>query len=129
MGNDLVIASRQIRGSTNEEDSAVIKPRKWGVFGLALLTALIWKREGILIRDVLHGVKAWRRTAFDQMKILNHGLSIDLEMVVRSYRLKLKRVEFPTSETPRPHGETKFKILPTGKKLVKYLLFELTRTV
>jgi glycosyltransferase involved in cell wall biosynthesis len=127
LGNDLVIASRQIRGSTNEEDSAILKPRKWGVRALAIMIALIWMREGILIRDVLHGVKAWKKDSLEKMNILYCGLSIDLEMVVRSYKLKLKRVEFPTTEIPRPHGQTNFKIWPTAKKLIKYIFFELKR--
>ena len=127
LGNDLVIASRQIRGSTNEEDCKMLKPRKWGVRCLAIFVAILWKREGVMLRDVLHGVKGWRRDAFEKMKILDHGLSIDLEMVVRSYKLKLKRVEFPTHEVTRPHGETNFKILPTAKKLLQYLWHETFR--
>lgn len=127
LGNDLVIASRQIRGSTNEEDSQLLKPRKWGVRALALMIALIWMREGVLIRDVLHGVKAWKKSSFEKMCILDHGISIDLEMVVRSYKLKMNRVEFLTHEVARPHGETNFKILPTSKKLLKYLCYEIIR--
>jgi glycosyltransferase involved in cell wall biosynthesis len=127
LGNDLVIASRQIRGSTNEEDCKIIKPRKWGVRCLAIFVAILWMREGVLIRDVLHGVKAWKREAFEKMMILDHGLSIDLEMVVRSYKLKLNRVEFPTHEVARPHGETNFRIWPTSKKLLKYLWSEIQR--
>ena len=126
-GNDLVIASRQIKGSVNEEDSHFLRPRKWAVQGLAYLAALLWRREGYLPLDVLHGFKGWRRQAFFDMKILNSGLSIDLEMVVRSYKLKLKRVEFPTKELPRGYGETHFKIWPTGKRLLAYLWFELRR--
>jgi len=126
-GHDLIIASRQIRGSHNEEDDCFLRPRKWSVFCLALLAALLWRREGWFVRDVLHGVKAWKRDAFVAMGVLEHGLSIDIEMVVRSYKLRLSRIEFPTTETARVHGETTFKIWPTGKKLLKYLWFELCR--
>jgi glycosyltransferase involved in cell wall biosynthesis len=126
-GNDLVIASRQIKGSVNEEDNQVLKPRKWAVQALAYLAALLWRREGNLPLDVLHGFKGWKRPAFSQMKILDKGLSIDIEMVVRSYKLKLGRVEFPTHELSRGYGETHFKIWPTGKRLLHYLWFELWR--
>jgi hypothetical protein len=61
------------------------------------------------------------------MQILENGLSIDIEMVVRSYRLKLPRAEFATNECGREYGETNFKVWPTGKKLLKYLFFELRR--
>lgn len=126
-GNQLVVASRQIPGSVNEEDEHLFRPRKWAVLGLAMLGGLVWRREGYLVRDVLHGFKGWTRTAFQQMKVLDHGLSIDIEMVVRSYKLRLKRCEFPTREETRGYGETHFKIWPTGKRLLAYLWFELKR--
>lgn len=126
-GYDLVIASRQLPGSINEEDAHLLRPRKWAVIGLAYMVALIWRREGNLTRDVLHGFKGWKRDAFTMMKVLDTGLSIDVEMVVRSYKLRLKRVEFPTKELPRGYGETHFKIWPTGKKLLAYLWYELGR--
>jgi glycosyltransferase involved in cell wall biosynthesis len=126
-GNDLVIASRQLPGSVNEEDAHFLRPRKWAVISLAYLAALLWCREGNIPRDVLHGFKGWKRDAFAKMKVLDTGLSIDVEMIVRSYKLKLKRIEFPTKELPRGYGETHFKIWPTGKRLLAYLWYELWR--
>lgn len=126
-GNELVIASRQIPGSVNEEDEHFWRPRKWAVLGLAAAAALVWRREGEWVRDVLHGFKGWKRSAFTQMKILDVGLSIDIEMVVRAYKLRIPRVEFPTMEISRGYGETHFKIWPTGKRLLSYLWFELRR--
>lgn len=126
-GNDLVIASRQLPGSVNEEDAHFFRPRKWAVMGLAAAAALVWRREGPWVRDVLHGFKGWKREAFKRMKILDVGLSIDIEMVIRSYKLKISRVEFPTQEISRGYGETHFKIWPTGKRLLAYLWFELRR--
>jgi glycosyltransferase involved in cell wall biosynthesis len=126
-GYELIIASRQIKGAFNEEDVNLWRPRKWAVFLLAVLAGMVWRREGYLVRDVLHGFKGWTRDAFTRMKILDHGLSIDIEMVVRSYKLRIKRTEFPTKEVSRPFSNSHFKIWPTGKKLLAYLLFELSR--
>jgi glycosyltransferase involved in cell wall biosynthesis len=126
-GYELIIASRQVENSFNEEDLNFFKPRKWGVRLLAYFISILWRVEGNYILDVLHGVKGWRREAFDKMKITDTGLSIDLEMVVRSYKLQIPRKEFPTIESPRFYGETRFKIFPTSIKLSKYLLFELRR--
>lgn len=126
-GNGLVVASRQIPGSANEEDVKLLRPRKWAVFGLASVSALVWRREGYFVRDVLHGFKGWTKQAFHQMKILDHGLSIDIEMVVRSYKLRLQRCEFPTRERARDYGNTSFRFWPTGRRLLSYLWFELNR--
>jgi len=126
-GNDLVVASRQIASSANEEDVKLLRPRKWAVFALASVSALVWRREGYFIRDVLHGFKGWTREAFYQMKVLDYGLSIDIEMVVRSYKLRLNRCEFATREKARNYGDSNFKFWPTGRRLLGYLWFELTR--
>lgn len=126
-GFDLVVASRQVAGSVNEEDVKIFRPRKWAVLALAYLVAMIWRRDGNLVHDVLHGFKGWTRSAFFQMKVLDTGLSIDVEMVVRSYKIGLKRIEFPTKEMPRGYGETHFKVWPTGKRLLAYLWFEIWR--
>ena len=126
-GNDLVIASRNIKGGRNEEDDRFIKARKWLVMSLAAFAALLWRREGYFVRDLLHGVKGFTVSGFKKMAPLDYGLSIDIEMVVSSDRLGLKRIEFATTEKARPHGETHFKILPTGLKLAKYLWHELGR--
>jgi hypothetical protein len=126
-GFQLIIASRQIKGSVNEEDSGCWRPRKWLVWSLGALVAIFWRREGYWVRDVLHGFKGWSRDAFARMKILNYGLSIDIEMVVRAYKLHIKRMEFPSAEVSRHYGDTHFKIWPTGKKLLAYLWFENNR--
>ena len=97
------------------------------MLGLAAAAALIWRREGTWVRDVLHGFKGWKRSAFCRMKVLDVGLSIDIEMVVRAYKLRIPRIEFPTMEISRGYGETHFKIWPTGKRLLAYLWFELRR--
>jgi hypothetical protein len=126
-GYELVIASRQLPGSVNEEDTHWWRPRKWAVLALATVAALVWRREGVWVRDVLHGFKGWKRSTFTQMKVLDVGLSIDIEMVVRAYKLRIPRIEFPTAETSRDYGETHFKVWPTGKRLLAYLWFELRR--
>jgi glycosyltransferase involved in cell wall biosynthesis len=126
-GEELVIASRQITGSVNEEDTKRLRPRKWAVRCLAILAAVLWRREGHWVRDVLHGIKGWRRDAFERMKILEYGLSIDLEMVVRAYKLRIPRAEFATTESLRRFGATRFRFWSTGKRLLGYLWFELRR--
>ncbi len=126
-GYDHVIASRYIPGAVNEEDGKLLRPRKWFVRALALAAALGWRRQGALIWDVLHGCRGMRRDAFQRIEARPKGLSIDLEMVVRGYRLGLRQTEFPVIEKPRPNGETHFKAWPTGKALLRYMAAELRR--
>jgi glycosyltransferase involved in cell wall biosynthesis len=126
-GYDLVVASRLIAGAVNEEDDKLLRPRKWFVRALGLAAALLWKRDDGMITDVLHGCRGMRREAFFSIEPLRAGVTIDLEMVVRAYRLRLRRIEFPVVESSRIVGETRFKAWPTGRAMLRYLAFELRR--
>lgn len=126
-GYQLVVASRMMAGAKNEEDSKLIKPRKWFVLFLALLAKTLFKREGNTIWDSLHGFKGVTVDAFRKMNISDRSPSIDIELVCRSYKKRMKRIEFPTTESPRISGKTHFKAIPTGKKLLKYIIWEIGR--
>lgn len=58
------------------------------------------------------------------MHVSDTGVTVDLEMTVRAYRLKISRTEIAVSEQTRVHGQTRFHIWPTGKKLARFLLKE-----
>jgi glycosyltransferase involved in cell wall biosynthesis len=128
-GYDLVIASRMLKGARNEEDDLLFRPRKWFVLSLGLLSAAIWRRKRPMIWDVLHGFRAMRRDRFRDVDPLPTGLSIDLEMVVRSYRHSFRAVEFPVAEQSRHVGQTHFKALPTGTRILRYIVKELRRPI
>lgn len=123
--HDVVVASRLGEGARNEEDRKILRPRKWGIQALSLFTSLVWRREGPRMRDVLHGVKGFSVGAFRRMKIAERGVTIDLEMNVRAYRLRLSRCEVPVEESARVAGQTNFPIWPTGWKLARFLIREL----
>jgi glycosyltransferase involved in cell wall biosynthesis len=126
-GADLVIASRIGPGARNEEDDRLLKHRKWFVMGLGLLTSALWRRSGPRIWDVLHGFRGMRKSAFLGIAALPRGVSIDLEMVARSYKRRFRVATFPVEERPRLGGSTHFKAWPTGKRLLKYVWHELGR--
>ena len=128
-GYDLIIASRLLKGARNEEDDRLWRPRKWFVRGLGLLAAVLWRRRGHRVQDVLHGFRGMRREAFFAIQPLAEGVSIDLEMVVRAYRAGLRAIEFAVIEQRRLSGATHFKAFHTGKRLLAYLAHELTRSV
>jgi glycosyltransferase involved in cell wall biosynthesis len=125
--NELVIASRNIRGARNEEDGRIIKVRKWGVMLLSVFAAILWRREGVWVRDILHGVKGFSPDAFRRMGISKTGVTVDLEMTVRAYRLRIQRKEIPVMEHKRKYGKTHFRIIPTAKRLGIFLWKELWR--
>jgi hypothetical protein len=126
-GFALVVASRDVPGARNEEDHKLLRPRKWGIQVLSQLASLLWRREGWRIRDVLHGVKGFTVAAYRRMGIAEVGVTVDLEMAVRAYRLRLPRTEFPVVETARTYSHSRFPIWRTGKRLAWFLARELLR--
>ncbi len=127
-GFDLIVGSRVIKGAKNEEDNRLLKPRKWGMLVLSLLVALKFRKRGPIIWDVLHGFRGITLKAYKSLGIQDSGsITIDIEMIVRSYKKGLHCIEFPTKESPRLAGTSHFKTLPTGIKLIAYLLRELAR--
>ncbi len=126
-GYEFVVGSRMMKGAHNEEDEKLFRPRKWFVLSLGLVAKLFFKREGNTIWDTLHGFRGMTVDAFNRCEITDMSPSIDIEMVCRSYKLGLKRIEFPTTERARIGGDTHFKAFATGKKLLKYLWFEIRR--
>lgn len=123
-GHDLVIASRMLPESRNEEDAHVLRPRKWFVQALSLLAMLRWRREGNKVTDVLHGFRGISREALMTMRLTEVGTTMDLELVIQSYVHRLRRAEFPVTETSRQSGVTHFRAWPTGKELLKFFLAE-----
>lgn len=126
-GYEFVVGSRMMRESENEEDGRLFKPRKWFVLGLALAAKILFKREGNTVWDSLHGFRGMTASAFRSLSISDMSPSIDIEMVCRSYKLRVPRIEFPTKESARLAGETHFKAFATGKKLLRYILWEIRR--
>ena len=120
-GSSFVAASRNRTGGRNEEDADWVRPRKWFVQGLGLTLAVLWKREGEYLTDVLHGIKGFRVDAFKAMKVEEEGHAVDLCMAARSYKLRQSRSEVPAVESPRFYGETHFKAVAGGTHLMKYL--------
>ena len=68
-----------------------------------------------------------RKAAFLAIDPLPKGVSIDLEMVARGYKRRLRMATFPVEERARLGGSTHFKAWPTGKRLLKYVWSELGR--
>ena len=124
-GYEFVVGSRMMKGAHNEEDNKLFKPRKWFVLGLGFIAIVLFKREGNSVWDTLHGFRGMTAEGFRRLEISERDLSVDIEMVCRSYKFRIKRIEFPTSERPRIGGSTHFKAFATGKKLIRYMFWEM----
>lgn len=122
-GAGLVIASRMLPESRNEEDDQLIRHRKW--FGLALARAasLRWNRSRMaLISDPLHGYRGCSRAFIESLRLNPTGVTADLEMVKHAYESRAVVVEVPVDESEREVGGTHFPALKTGRALVRYLV-------
>lgn len=126
-GYEFIIGSRMCKGAHNEEDTKIFKFRKWFVLLVGFIATCLFKREGNTTWDVLHGFRGMTKAAFDKMNISNYPMSWDIESCCRSYKMEIKRIEFPTYEKPRIAGETHFKAFSTGINILKYLFWEFRR--
>ena len=127
-GYDFVIGSRVIKGARNDEDTKFLKPRKWFVILLAVIATVFFNRGNRVLWDVLHGFRGITIKGYKKMDLKDEGkVTIDIEMVARSYKKHIKSIEFPTKERARLAGVTHFKAWPTGKEIIKYILREINR--
>ncbi len=121
-GNDLVIASRFMKGARNEEDGKVIASRKWGNLGFTLAFRLLW---GGHITDTQNGFRGVRRTRFQEMNLDAQQFEIESQMTIRALKLNYKIAEIPTREGDRIGGQSKLRPIPTGLRILRVMAREL----
>lgn len=121
-GNDLVIASRFLKDSRNEEDNQVIKLRAWANQTFTLLADLIW---GGKLTDTINGYRAIEKSAFKRLNLDAKGFAIEYQMSIRALKLKLKIAEIPTIEGDRIGGQSTSYAIPTGLRFIYFLLREI----
>ena len=124
-GYDMVIASRFLPGSRNEEDRYFFKPRAWGNRVFTLIANLIWNKKGIYITDAINGYRAITRLAFNNLKLDAEGYTVEYQMSIRAMQKKMKIAEIPTIEGERIGGESKVKTIPTGLRFLSFLIKEI----
>jgi len=125
-GYDLVIASRMMYGAVNEEDSQILKLRKWANNLFNLGVNLLWKNEKY-ITDSINGFRAITREAFQRLALDEKGFTIEYQMTIRCLKLELRIAEFPTHEHHRIGGESGAKAIPTGLRFVRCFLKEMLK--
>src|SRR5712691_8888501 len=124
-GADLVIASRMTRGSVNEEDIHLLKPRKWANNALNLLANIFFRKAGPFVTDSINGYRAITRRAAKDLKLDALDYTIEYQMTIRALKKRMAIVEFPTTEGQRVAGATGASSFPTGMRFLKRLWREL----
>lgn len=123
-GNDIVIASRMMRGAKNEEDDSIFKWRKWVNNIFNYIINLFFNRSGYFVTDSINGYRAVTKHALKKMALTANDYTIEFQMTIRAFKLNLKIVEFPTCEYQRISGKTKASSIHTGLRFLKRLYFE-----
>jgi len=123
-GYDMVIASRFLPQSRNEEDSKLITPRAWANKAFSLIANLLWNRSGQYITDTINGYRAIKKEAFGRMHLTANGYDVEYQMSIRAMRLGLRISEIPTLEGERIGGGSKAKSIPTGLRFLGFLIRE-----
>lgn len=125
-GYGFIIGTRMVKGAFNEEDIHFFKPRKWFNIGLALVTNIMFGRNGNKSTDVVQGYRAFNRKAYLKLGIQRPDpIGPEFEQVIKALKKRIKITEFPTKEGLRIHGETTMPSLKTGWGNVKVFFREL----
>lgn len=121
-GVDFLLASRNSKGAQNEEDINFLKPRKWFVYLVAVVSKIRWgMKSKIYLNDPLHGYRGLSSKFIESMSLNSAGVTADVEMVKHAYVSGLKLEVFSVKEISRPHGKTHFPALSTGRKILRYI--------
>ncbi len=124
-GADIIIASRMMKDSYNEEDENLLRFRKWANNIFNAMANITFRRSGKYITDSINGYRAITKDAAHSLKLDAVDYTIEYQMTMRAFKKGLNIVEFPTIEGKRLFGETQAKSIPTGLKFLKCYFREL----
>ncbi len=123
-GAGLVIASRMLPGSVNEEDGSRLPIRKWANLAFGEAAHRRWGAGQPKISDPINGFRALTVAAWDRLQLDGRGYTIEYQSSIRAYKLGLPVAEFPTVEGQRIGGESGARSIPTGLRFLRLLLSE-----
>lgn len=125
-GNDIVVASRMMKGAWNEEDVSFWKWRKWANQLFGLLANLFWNRSGVFVSDTINGFRAVKKDVFLSLGLEDaFDFTIEYKQTIRALKARLRIAEFPTRESARIGGESGAKSFPTGLRFLRCLWREI----
>ena len=124
-GYDLVIASRFMPESRNEEDGKFLPLRLWANKMYTYLANKFFNRSNPYVTDTINGFRAVKREAFLSLGLSEQRFPIEYQMSIRSFKKGLNIAEIPTREADRLGGESKALSIPVGLGHLKVLTQEL----
>ncbi|MBB28947.1 MAG: hypothetical protein CME25_08615 [Gemmatimonadetes bacterium] len=127
-GADMVIASRFLPESRNEEDDDLLPFRKWTNQVFTLAANMIWNRRGF-ISDTINGFRGVTRETFLDLAPDSKGYTIEYEMTISGMKNGICIEEIPTEEGNRVGGETKAPSFRTGLKFIALFLREMRKSI
>lgn len=123
-GADIVIASRMLPGSVNEEDGNALPVRKWANLAFREACHQRWGRGQPKISDPINGFRAFTVSAWDRLALDGRGYTIEYQSSIRAYKLGLRVAEFPTAEGQRIGGASQARSIPVGLRFLRLFLSE-----
>jgi glycosyltransferase involved in cell wall biosynthesis len=121
-GNDMVIASRFMKGSRCDEDHKLIKHRK---FGNKVFTLMANTLFGGKLSDSINGFRGIKKSAFLKLNPDGDGFDIEFQLSIRAMKRKMRILEFPTVEKERIGGRSTARSFKVGKRFIGLILNEL----
>ena len=122
--NDLVIASRMIKGARNEEDDKLFKFRKWANNIFNFLANLFFNKNNY-ITDSINGFRGLKKDKFTKLKCDENFYAIEFQMTIRSMKIGYKIKEFATIESDRIAGVSQAPSISTGITFIRALCREI----
>ena len=116
---NLVIASRMLADSINEEDDQLFKPRKLANNFFNWIANKTFNRSGTYVSDSINGYRMIKRSLFLRLGVDAPGYTFEYQMTMRAMKLGIEITEFPTKEYARLHGDTQAKSIPTGIQFLR----------
>ena len=123
-GFDMVVGTRMIKGSHNEEDELTFKWRKWANNTFNVMANATWNRKKF-VTDTINGFRAITKKAWRDLALDGPGYTIEYQSSIRCFKLGLKIAEFPTYESGRIDNREGSPSLQTGLAFLKIYVREI----
>ena len=123
-GYDLVIASRMMKESFNEEDDNIFKLRKWVNNIFNFFANFFFNKSKNYVTDSINGFRAVTKKTISTIKLDAYDYTIEYQMSIRCMKSGLSIKEFPTIEGQRKFGVTGAPSFKTGLAFIKRFIME-----